>query len=63
MLATAAARLNTPMKIVVLNRPDLRSIYERNLLLVRPDHHVAWRGDAVPADAEGLLQQVTGMAS
>jgi hypothetical protein len=28
---------------------------------VRPDQHVAWRGDAPPADIGGLLDRVRGM--
>jgi hypothetical protein len=28
--------------------------------LVRPDQHVAWRGDALPDDVAMLLRQVTG---
>jgi hypothetical protein len=29
-------------------------------VLVRPDGHVAWRGDALPSDAERVVDQVTG---
>jgi hypothetical protein len=28
--------------------------------LIRPDQHVAWRGNDIPADCEALLWQVTG---
>ena len=37
--------------------------YEAKLVLVRPDHFVAWAGDEAPADAAGLLQKVCGAAS
>ena len=30
------------------------------LLLVRPDQHVAWRGDAVPDNPLGLIDRVRG---
>ncbi|WP_197277037.1 FAD-dependent monooxygenase [Sphingomonas profundi] len=56
----AAEELGVPLTILRLNQPELRSIYERNLLLVRPDQHVAWRGDAPPDDAKGVLRHVTG---
>jgi hypothetical protein len=39
---------------------DIRALYERDLALIRPDHHVAWRGDVVPEDAGALLARVTG---
>lgn len=59
-LEEMARELNIPLAVVRLHRPDLRKIYERNLLLVRPDQHVAWRGDALPKDLRALLTRVTG---
>lgn len=56
----AAENLGVPLDILRLDRPDLRTIYERNLVLVRPDQHVAWRGDAVPSDAAALFALVSG---
>jgi hypothetical protein len=35
-------------------------LYARKLVLVRPDGHVAWRGDALPADATALIDRVRG---
>jgi hypothetical protein len=34
--------------------------YERRLVLVRPDGHVAWRGDASPADPLAVIDRVRG---
>jgi hypothetical protein len=59
---SAAKSLNIPLAVVQLGRPDLRAIYARNLLLVRPDQHVAWRGDSIPSDFETILKRVTGRA-
>ena len=28
--------------------------------VIRPDQHVAWRGDELPHDADALIAQVTG---
>jgi hypothetical protein len=36
------------------------SAYRHRLVLVRADQHVAWRGDAVPADAEALVERLCG---
>ena len=37
-----------------------RDIYGYDLVLVRPDMHVVWRGKAAPEDAEALAAMVTG---
>jgi 2-polyprenyl-6-methoxyphenol hydroxylase-like FAD-dependent oxidoreductase len=59
-LSAAAARLGVPLRVLDLaHLPRLRTLYEADLLLVRPDQHVAWRGVAVP-DPAGLLRTVTG---
>jgi len=59
-MVAAAAEAGIPLDVLRLNRPDLRTIYERDLLLVRPDQHVAWRGDRLPDDVGGLLRLVAG---
>ncbi|MEU2349168.1 FAD-dependent monooxygenase [Modestobacter sp. NPDC049651] len=41
-------------------RPGLRALMGADLVLVRPDQHVAWRGDALP-DAGALLARATGV--
>ncbi len=38
----------------------LRALFERPFVLVRPDGHVAWRGDAAPHDPAGLAELVRG---
>jgi hypothetical protein len=39
---------------------EARELYGRDYALVRPDQHVAWRGDRIPDDAGGLLDRLTG---
>lgn len=56
----AAEAVGIPIEIVELNRPDLLPIYERPLLLVRPDQHIAWRGDRLPDDVDSLLSLAAG---
>ena len=36
------------------------ALYERRLVLVRPDGHVAWRGDEAPANSEAMIDTVRG---
>ncbi len=58
-LAAAAAARKLPLRVVAPADPRLRGRYEARFALIRPDQYVAWRGDAVPADADGLLARVT----
>jgi 2-polyprenyl-6-methoxyphenol hydroxylase-like FAD-dependent oxidoreductase len=55
-----ARNASLPLTMLRLDRPDLKAIFERNLILVRPDQHVAWRGDAVPEDGPALVEMVSG---
>ena len=42
----AAASRGLPLHVLQGDAPDLVKVYDRQLLLVRPDQHVAWRGTA-----------------
>jgi hypothetical protein len=59
-LARAAAQRKMPLQIVTLPEPDVLRAYDRRLVLVRPDGHVAWRGDEIPVDVEALVDRVRG---
>jgi FAD binding domain len=59
-LLEAAGRRGLPMRFIPLDAPDLLALYERRLALVRPDGHVAWRGDAAPADPLAVIDRVRG---
>lgn len=41
--------------------PALAELYEAELVLIRPDQHVAWRGNAWPSTE--LLTYTTGRGS
>jgi 2-polyprenyl-6-methoxyphenol hydroxylase-like FAD-dependent oxidoreductase len=57
---TAAKQIGLPLEVVVLDEPLVRETYERPLVLVRPDGHVAWRGDTLPQNAGGIIDKVRG---
>jgi 2-polyprenyl-6-methoxyphenol hydroxylase-like FAD-dependent oxidoreductase len=59
-LADAAATRGVPLAVVDLANPELIELYQRRLVLVRPDGHVAWRDDALPTDVLGLIDRVRG---
>jgi len=59
-LLAAARERGVPMKLVDIAGVELPAAYRHKLVLVRDDQHVAWRGDAVPADALGLVDLLRG---
>lgn len=60
LLAAAQAR-RVPLTLLDVPAGDrVPEAYRHKLLLARDDQHVAWRGDAVPADAQGLVEMLRG---
>lgn len=60
---TAARALGLGLRQVDLSgEEEAKRLYERNLVLVRPDHHVAWRAMEMAslAVAKGVLEVITG---
>src|SRR5262245_13253434 len=56
----AARERGVPLDVVAIEAPDVLDAYQRRLVLVRPDGHVAWRADAEPADAGAIIDRVRG---
>ena len=56
----AARRRGAPFEVATIDEPAVVSAYEKKLVLVRPDGHVAWRGDSLPADADAVVARATG---
>lgn len=59
-LAAAAARAGLPLELLALDEPAVVALYGRRFVLVRPDGHVAWRGDALPRELDRLVRTVCG---
>jgi 2-polyprenyl-6-methoxyphenol hydroxylase-like FAD-dependent oxidoreductase len=58
----AAHDTGIPLTIVRFDQPAIAELYQAPYALIRPDQHVAWRGDIWPAHAERLLERVAGRA-
>lgn len=59
-LVNAAKEMNIPLKLIQLGNNYKDDVYKENLILVRPDLHIAWRGNTSPVDCSALLKLVTG---
>jgi hypothetical protein len=62
-IVVAAANVGMPLSVLDADSGDLPAAYRHRLLLSRPDHHVAWRGDALPADIAALVDRIRGASS
>lgn len=56
----AARDRRVPLTVIVITDRRILDLYERRLVLVRPDGHVAWRADKPPADPGWLIDRVGG---
>ncbi len=61
-LLEAAQKRHLPLTFTAIAEPPIAALYERRFVLVRPDGHVAWRGDRVPEDALCVIDVVRGAA-
>lgn len=59
-VSSIAKEIGLPLKLVRVWNKEAAKLYGRKLVLVRPDGMVAWRGDNLPLDVRGLLDQVRG---
>ena len=56
----AAEKLNVPMNIVHFEEAGTEDFYGARLLLIRPDQHVAWRGNEIPESPAEILTTAIG---
>ncbi len=62
-LARDATRRGIPMAYLPLDDAAVRACWERELVLVRPDQHAAWRADTPADDWSAVLDRVTGQVA
>ena len=59
-LVAAARARGVPLAVLDLPDAAARELYERDLALIRPDQHVAWRGNQCPGAPDRLVARVIG---
>jgi 2-polyprenyl-6-methoxyphenol hydroxylase-like FAD-dependent oxidoreductase len=62
-LERALLARGAPVKVLEVPDQAARDVYGYDILLVRPDMHVVWRGNAAPEDAERVAAIATGQLS
>ncbi len=61
-MVAAAEVCRVPLTVVDIRDRLAHELYERDLVLIRPDQHVAWRGNGVPAEPAAVLDRIRGMS-
>jgi hypothetical protein len=59
-IVEAAQSRGVPITIKPINDTEAASIYDANLVLVRPDGHVAWRSGEGPRDPTAVIDRIRG---
>ncbi|HEX4040292.1 MAG TPA: FAD-dependent monooxygenase [Xanthobacteraceae bacterium] len=59
-LARAIAAHGAPVAVLDVPEAAARDVYGYDLILIRPDMHVVWRGNAAPEDAARVAAVATG---
>jgi len=62
-LVEEARARGIPMAYLPIRDAAVRACWERDLVLVRPDQHVAWRDDFAPAAWDIVLDRVAGQGT
>jgi hypothetical protein len=61
-LSHSFAKFGAHLDILRVESSTARDVYGHDLVLVRPDLHVVWRGDEPPADHHAIAAIATGHA-
>jgi 2-polyprenyl-6-methoxyphenol hydroxylase-like FAD-dependent oxidoreductase len=59
-ILNAAKERGVPLTVVDIDDAHARELYERDLVLIRPDQFVAWRGNWSPANALEIIDTARG---
>ena len=59
-LVLAASEKGVPLCILDITGDEVKTLYDRKLVLSRPDQHIAWRGDELPENPIELIEIIRG---
>ena len=59
-LILAANEKGVPLCVLDISGEEVNALYNRKLILSRPDQHIAWRGDELPENPVGLIETIRG---
>jgi len=59
-LTRAAEAVGLPLAVLEVREQPAPPLYRHKLVLVRPDQHIAWRGDAAPPHPRALIDLIRG---
>lgn len=59
-LIAAARERGVPLDVLDIREDHARKVYERDFVLIRPDQHVAWRGNVMPDDPIAVIDRIRG---
>ncbi|TDM75284.1 monooxygenase, partial [Lactobacillus crispatus] len=60
-LVAAAARSRVPLTLLDVDRAASGFDFPEKLLMVRPDSHIAWRGQVAPREPDRLFDRLRGL--
>ena len=63
VIEQAASQRSVPLTVFRCSDPGLQDFYQCKLVLIRPDQHVAWRSDKLPANPKALFNVICGAAT
>ncbi len=59
-LKRAAKSASVPLVPVKIDDSHIQALYGFDLVIIRPDQHVAWRGNTLPEDVHALIDIIRG---
>ena len=59
-LARAFSQFGAPFAVLDVRDKHARDVYGHDLILLRPDLHIVWRGNSAPAEPTKLAAIATG---